>query len=444
MTRKRKVAAALTGFGLAAGLLAAAPLDANGASLNQGRIRVDASGKFLAKSGQYAVQSSTPILTTVNLATGSTTEHTVYGWDGSQGWCLTGSSSSAPANNTPATWQTCTWQPGPQRWLIAGTSGTKLINVPNGKALNLANGSTAEGAPLSLYTNGTWRTMLHTLQSGSGGGTTPTPIPTATPTPTNPPSSAEPCGPPSADTVTGPGGTFTSSFYESFNGGDVGEGAYVASPIGQRFGGADGHFDTNQGPGWYDRRKVVSVQNGKLQYRIRTEANSHNGAVRPLVANEAPNNWAAQQYGRYEFCGRADRMPGYKQAVLLWDAGPNGGDWTKGEVDYPENGFDGSRGFSGYNHCNADGDACENPQNNAYGFNVDGVHTEWTKFAIEWSPNLLVFYKNGVEVGRTTNDVPTTTMNYRLQVEAEGDGAPPSASVSGLWQADYVKMWRRS
>jgi hypothetical protein len=61
---------------------------------------------------------------------------------------------------------------------------------------------------------------------------------------------------------------------------------------------------------------------------------------------------------------------------------------------------------------------------------------------IEWSPNLVVFRLDGVEVGRTAERVPTTAMHWVLQTETAMDiTAPPSPSVSGNVQLDWVAAW---
>ena len=54
--------------------------------------------------------------------------------------------------------------------------------------------------------------------------------------------------------------------------------------------------------------------------------------------------------------------------------------------------------------------------------------SEWHTYTIEWSPDLVVFKLDGVEVGRTTERVPNTAMRWILQTETTltGTDAPPT------------------
>lgn len=436
MTRRRKVVASLAAvLGLIGTLLVSGPAEA--IDLVEGRVKVNASGKFLAKSGTNAVQSSTGISVTIRPATAGSSEHTIYGWDGTTGWCLTGSASTAPANNTAVTWAACTWRVGPQRWLVesvaAQPGAVQLVNVPNGKALNLANGSTAEGARLSLYTRGSWVTELYTLVTSSGGGTTPTPTPTTPPTP--------PAGGVNTMPASAPAG-FTRAFGEEFLT-DQARGTWPGT-YASRMQGYDcpdgrwvnGTLDTTQGcdtrkTGRYDRKRVVSAAGGVMRYDV------HTAAGWPRVAAEGPATNNGGTYGRYTVRARqVGAMPGYKNAWLLW---PYDGDWDKGEMNFPEHGLEANAQVSGFNHC------IGNPRNNCHAFTANHEFDDgWATYTMDWRPGVLIYEINGVEVSRTTNSVPATPFRWALQTETALDGSLPSASVAETIEIDWLTIDRRA
>jgi hypothetical protein len=116
---------------------------------------------------------------------------------------------------------------------------------------------------------------------------------------------------------------------------DVPVGQFPGRVYGATWGAyPDGWKDTSQ-RGTYLPSKVLSTRGGLLDYYIRTENGVHMvSAATPKLPKGA--------YGRYSVRFRADALPGYKTAWLLWpDSGRSPPD---GEIDFPEGALDGQIG----------------------------------------------------------------------------------------------------
>lgn len=187
----------------------------------------------------------------------------------------------------------------------------------------------------------------------------------------------------------------------------------------------DGWPDS-QKHGQYWPSKVVSIANGILTKHIHTEGGIH------MVAAIQPK-FARMHYGRFAVRWRADKLPGYKLAWLLW---PDNGDRMEGEVDWPEMNLDADR-VGGFVHRPASG----LPQ----GYVFEAIDTNvWNTCIIEWSPGLIVFILNGDEVYRVDKGVPTTGHHWVLQTETKmGEGVePPADDVAGNVQIDWCAVWK--
>lgn len=204
------------------------------------------------------------------------------------------------------------------------------------------------------------------------------------------------------------------------------------APLGSWPGTAyDGHWtgyegirDTS-GAGMYSSERVVSVADGMLDMYLRTEREE------PLVAAPIPltgGHWGGQVYGRFSVRFRADPIPGYKTAWLLW---PDSDKWKEGEVDFPEGELDGS--MYAANLCVGEpGTFC---------LKTDGLATyaEWHVATIEWTPEAVTFLLDGEEVARSPSS-PSTPMHWVLQTETAFGEPPPSAA--GHVQIDWVTVYR--
>jgi len=186
------------------------------------------------------------------------------------------------------------------------------------------------------------------------------------------------------------------------------------------------------GFGMYDPGRTVSIDAGVLNQHIHTE----NG--QPLVAALLPQvpgtDKNGQVYGRYAVRFRGDKLAGYKMAWMLWPDVGSGKQY--GEIDFPEMNLDSANLFGFMHHTNSTGAGDQDYAKVAIDF------TQWHTTVIEWSPNLVRFILDGVEVGRSSTRVPSTAMHWVLQTEtAITTGTKPSASVAGDVQIDWVAAW---
>ncbi len=184
----------------------------------------------------------------------------------------------------------------------------------------------------------------------------------------------------------------------------------------------DYNFPDNTGSGVYDAAKTLSVHDGVLDMWLHT-AGGH--ALTGAIGHSNPS----QTYGRYSVRFRADSMPGYAAAFLLW---PDSNNWNEGEIDFAEGAFDSS--IMMFDHCvGAPRDNCS--------YHLPGVSwTGWHTATTEWVPGHVNFYLDDTLIG-TGPSSPTTPMHMVLQTEATGNPAP---SVSGHVLIDWVSIWAKS
>jgi len=205
---------------------------------------------------------------------------------------------------------------------------------------------------------------------------------------------------------------------------DVPLGSFPGPAYGDRWSGYEGQRDTS-GEGTYTNQWVVSVHDGTMDMYLRTE----NGT--PLVAAPQPrlSDRYGQTYGRYTVRFRADPVPGYKTAWLLW---PDSDHWADGEIDWPEGPLSGEMYAANLRVGNP----------GEFDLMTGGVATfgDWHIATIEWTPRAVVFFLDGKEIGRSTS-VPTTPMHWVLQTETD-HGRPP-ADAAGHVQVDWVAIYAR-
>lgn len=243
---------------------------------------------------------------------------------------------------------------------------------------------------------------------------TPTPTPAATPTPTPQPSATPPAG--WGDPI------FVDEFDQAVAAGD-----FPSSVSTRWYAYPYGWPDTSHN-GTYDP-SIVSVHDGRLDAWIRTTDGIHRvAAFGPVL----PGGSKSQLYGRWEITFRADLMRGYKGAWLLWPASEV---WPRdGEIDFPEGDFDST--IKGYVHHQ--GATTGSDQD---GFTTSARWTDWHTAVTEWTPGLVVFRLDGVEIGRTTTRVPNTPMRLVLQNETTLAGFEPADSVAGHIEIERVAVW---
>lgn len=195
---------------------------------------------------------------------------------------------------------------------------------------------------------------------------------------------------------------------------------------------ADGWRDTagntENGIGRYFPSKVLSVQDGVLNKSLRVENGVALGAaIMPKIPSYG------QTYGRYTVRFRADPVPGFKMAWLLW---PDSDNWARGEIDFPEGDLGGT--IQAFNHC------IGSPQNNCFYADTDTRFTSWHTATTEWQPGRITYLLDGRVVGTTTNSVPNTSMHWVLQTETCMGGCQPGPSARGNVQIDWVAMYSRA
>ena len=201
--------------------------------------------------------------------------------------------------------------------------------------------------------------------------------------------------------------------------------AYQSKWVGYPDGGRD-----TSGNGTYFPSRVLSVRHGALNIFLHTENGLH------LVAAPIPRLPTAvqgQRYGRYVVRFRADPVPGYKLAWLLW---PDSNHWpADGEIDFPEGNL--NRTIGAFVHY-------ADPKGGQTEFKTTVPEAGgWHIAATEWLPGKVTFSLDGQVIGIATTQIPTQPMHWVLQTETELVGGPPSDRPAGNVQVDWVRIYAR-
>jgi beta-glucanase (GH16 family) len=201
---------------------------------------------------------------------------------------------------------------------------------------------------------------------------------------------------------------------------------------GSSWAGYSGFVDTSN-KGLYNPNVVLSAGSGRLDWDLRTRAGQ------PVVAAPMPHGYLPQTYGRYAVRFRADAVPGYKMAFLLW---PTSNNWNDGEIDWPD-GVLGGKSYAASairGTLSSSGPTFEGPPHSA----APTMGTGWHTAVTEWTPGHVRWYMDGRLIGQTakTSGVPTKPMRWTLQVETNTDRTPVSATASGHVQVDWVVQYR--
>jgi hypothetical protein len=332
---------------------------------------------------------------------------------------------------------------GAERWLAVRQSSITL----GGREAAAATASAAT-TPGSIVSE---RPPTPSPSSGGGAAASPTgepsaPAATMTPAPAAPqanptPAPASPTPAPTAATAAvpsesrcptplpaaaPPGWTrvVTSTFSENVQLGQW-PGPVAAQAWKNRARGGD-----SSGRGTYDSSRTVTEANGLLDVWVHSE-----GSTRYVAA---PVSTLGGMLGaRISICMRADQIPGYKVAFLLW---PTDGEGNQlGEIDFPEGKLagGGATAKAFMHHAGAESqDAFDS------GVALQGWHT----YTIEWDPTAsqpyVSFFLDGRLLGTATDRVPIVPMFYVMQIETylRGDPLPPPAA--GHVQVDWVTIDR--
>lgn len=209
----------------------------------------------------------------------------------------------------------------------------------------------------------------------------------------------------------------------------VARGNFLRSPYAPSYLAYTGR-DTS-GHGIYDPNRVLSVHDGVLDYYLHTEA----GAPRVAALVPLPGGrWGGQRYGTYTVRFRADALPNYKVAFLLW---PDSNNWSQGEIDFPEGPLNGTF----YAASLRTGTPATRAGAHFDGVTAGASFAAWHTATTVWAPGRVTWYLDGRPIGSTAVATPTSPMHMVLQVETMDAGAPaPAPSVAGHVYVDGVTI----
>lgn len=145
------------------------------------------------------------------------------------------------------------------------------------------------------------------------------------------------------------------------------------------------------------------------------------------------------QYGRWEIRAKTNPGTGYGDVALLW---PVAEDWpVGGELNFMEI----PKGDRSETHTIVH----YGEDNSQVGKTITGDFTEWHNYAVEWLPDRVVFYIDGVEVFRTMDPdhIPPRPMHLAMQQDIGPygkDWIPPLDETSPDeldFEVDWVRIY---
>jgi hypothetical protein len=214
---------------------------------------------------------------------------------------------------------------------------------------------------------------------------------------------------------------------------NIARGSFKSATAGRYFVFPNTWRDTS-GNGVYSP-EIIAVQNGMLDIEIKTVNGVHKVAtISPLPAGALSSE--GDLYGlRAEFRLRADWMPRYKAAPLLW---PKSDRWPyDGEINFPEADF--NENPRAYMHRQG----ASSPSDQDYYFTPSTTwFQDWHTYVIEWIPGKSCeFFLDGKSIGRSTYRVPNSAMHLNLQFETSIRNGEPADSTTGHIQIDRLAVW---
>jgi Glycosyl hydrolases family 16 len=144
-------------------------------------------------------------------------------------------------------------------------------------------------------------------------------------------------------------------------------------------------------------------------------------------------------YGRWEFRARTEKGRGFGSAILLW---PDSERFPEdGEIDIMEVPSETRDRAHFVVHFGS--------QNKLYGTHVEDDFSEWHTFAVDWLPDRIVWYVDGVERFRVTdrNIIPRAPMHLAVQfdqgpkkdwIQAPDASTPAAFSLQVDWLRVYA------
>jgi beta-glucanase (GH16 family) len=261
------------------------------------------------------------------------------------------------------------------------------------------------------------------LVAGCGGGTAtphepdlfealpaPSPPPTAIPTPSLDDARS------SGSRSTSAGDEWRLVFRDDF------DGSRLDPRVWNRYNSVGGF-----GNGWR-RPEAITVEDGKLRITARGDVSG------------GMNHERSQTYGRWEFRARTDKGRGRGSAILLWPDSLN--KEADGELDMMEVPREDRSQAHFVIHYSA--------RNKLAGNKVGGDFSQWHTFAMDWLPDRITWYVDGVKQFETfdKNVIPTSRMHLAIQLDmgpfeewilAADHTTPPEVSL----EVDWVRVYAR-
>lgn len=206
----------------------------------------------------------------------------------------------------------------------------------------------------------------------------------------------------------------------------------VGAVYGEDMRGYSGFPDTAK-RGMYSPDSVLSVSNGRLDFFLHSEDGS------PRVACVIPFGYSGQKYGRYSIRFRADVLPDYKIAFMLW---PLSNNWGEGEIDWPEGKLGGDKFYatSAISGSLNEGVMKFDPPDRGYS-STDA--SDWHVATTEWTPGSVKWFWDGVPVSQTAlpAGVPSTKLRWTLQAETRDGAVVPETAAAGHLQIDWAVQY---
>ena len=175
----------------------------------------------------------------------------------------------------------------------------------------------------------------------------------------------------------------------------------------------------------FRRPSAITVENGMLKITAR-------GNVSGGMGHEVD-----QLYGRWEFRARTEKGRGRGAAILLWPKTENKDD---GELDMMEVPREDRSQAHFVIHYSA--------QNKLAGTKVNGDFSQWHTFAMDWLPNRITWYVDGVKQFETVdkNVIPKVPMHMTIQLDMgpfeEWIPAPDHTTPERVsLEVDWVKIF---
>jgi beta-glucanase (GH16 family) len=177
----------------------------------------------------------------------------------------------------------------------------------------------------------------------------------------------------------------------------------------------------------FRRPSAIGVKDGKLVITARGEVSGGMG------------HRYDQRYGRWEFRARTEKGRGYSSAILLWPKSES--KELDGEIDMMEVPREQRDAAHFVLHWGQ--------KNNITGGRVDADFSQWHTFAMEWLPDRITWYVDGVKQyeNRDKAVIPNNPMHLTIQLDMGplkdwlppiDETTPPEVSL----EVDWVRIFK--